>query len=281
MTADERPRPPHRSYSQFSTYVKCGEQYRLQRRTDAPERPAAWFIQGSAFHAAVEEYELSGRTLAPGAVLDIAEYAYDERVASERKRQPDLTEWMTGSPTKSAEADIAERRDRAIRGVQEYLEYAQRAPEGPWEYLPGQYAVELEVRLDLGDGLEVLMYVDQVVEWPDGQLTIRDFKTGARKESSGFPLQLAVAALGVEQQYGVPVRFGDYWYTSHRQRPYGPVDGFVDLERFTLDRVRAWFATMDRAEKAEIYLPNPGDNCRTCSVSQFCSAVGGARAGEF
>ena len=53
----------HRSVSQYTTYVQCGEAYRLERVAKAPQTPAAWFVQGTAVHAAVEAYELSYRAL--------------------------------------------------------------------------------------------------------------------------------------------------------------------------------------------------------------------------
>ena len=45
----------HRSFSQFSSWAKCGKAYQLERVLQAPQVPAWYFIGGSAFHAAVEE----------------------------------------------------------------------------------------------------------------------------------------------------------------------------------------------------------------------------------
>jgi hypothetical protein len=47
-----------------------------------------------------------------------------------------------------------------------------------------------------------------------------------------------------------------------------------DLARYTEGVVGSWFKQMDEAEKAGIYLPNPGDSCRTCGVQEFCLVVG-------
>lgn len=54
------------SFSSFSQYSRCGEQFRLKRidKVDVPERPASWTIFGNAYHKAVEEWELSDRELA-------------------------------------------------------------------------------------------------------------------------------------------------------------------------------------------------------------------------
>ena len=53
--------PKRRSVSQFSTYMSCGEQYRLSRVAQAPQRPAAWFAMGSAVHEVIEQWELWDR----------------------------------------------------------------------------------------------------------------------------------------------------------------------------------------------------------------------------
>jgi hypothetical protein len=45
---------PHISYSQFSTYVDCGEKFRLTRVIGIQEDPAYWFAGGTAVHTATE-----------------------------------------------------------------------------------------------------------------------------------------------------------------------------------------------------------------------------------
>lgn len=254
--------------------MKCGEQYRLQRRTPAPERPAAWFAQGTAFHGAVEAYERSGRELAPEDTLDLADTLYRAEIARLQEREPALWMWLTGPPGGTEERtqrDIEKRAVAVRTQVNGYLEYVEEAREVPWEYGPSEYAVEVEVRLHLPSGVQVLMYVDQIIEWPNGDLSIRDLKTGTRKEV--WPLQLAIAAHGVQQQFGVPVHFGDYWYA----KDFNP-SALYNLERFSLPLLDRWFARMDEAEKAGIFLPNPGDHCRVCPVADYCAATGGALA---
>src|SRR5699024_10728064 len=60
-TALPTPTTRRRSASQLMSYSQCSEMYRLQRRTDAPQRPAAWLFQGTAVHAAIELFEESRR----------------------------------------------------------------------------------------------------------------------------------------------------------------------------------------------------------------------------
>jgi hypothetical protein len=48
----------HRSFSSFSRWIRCGKSWQLERDLAAPSEPAWWFVGGSAFHAAVENYLL-------------------------------------------------------------------------------------------------------------------------------------------------------------------------------------------------------------------------------
>jgi len=49
----------HRSFSSFSSWVRCGKSWQLERDLQAPSEPAWWFVGGSAFHTAVERYLLA------------------------------------------------------------------------------------------------------------------------------------------------------------------------------------------------------------------------------
>ena len=47
---------PARSWSQLSTYRKCGKAYQLEKILRAPRRGAVWFSAGSAVHGSIEDY---------------------------------------------------------------------------------------------------------------------------------------------------------------------------------------------------------------------------------
>ena len=48
----------HRSFSSFSSWLRCGKAWQLERALQAPTEPAWWFVGGSAFHSAAEKYLL-------------------------------------------------------------------------------------------------------------------------------------------------------------------------------------------------------------------------------
>ena len=50
------PQVGHRSFSSFTSWVRCGKSWQLEREIKAPQSPAWYFVGGSAFHEAVEKY---------------------------------------------------------------------------------------------------------------------------------------------------------------------------------------------------------------------------------
>jgi hypothetical protein len=49
----------HRSFSAFTSWLRCGKAFQLEREMKAPSEPAWWFAGGSAFHSAAETYLLA------------------------------------------------------------------------------------------------------------------------------------------------------------------------------------------------------------------------------
>lgn len=247
----------HRSVSQVTGYAGCGERYRLERVARVPQRPAAWTIQGTAFHAAAEYWEHHGDD-----PLSTYYDTYDAGIAEARQAEPDLSRWMRGG-RKGTERDIADRREAGADQVRAYLRYAADAPFRIWRDPAGNRAIEYEFRVTLG-GVEVLGYIDQVLHWPDGAVTVRDFKTGAKEHNK--PFQLKVYAMALEQMWPVRVRYGDFWMAKDAS----PTP-FYDLDVYDSGEVHRQFADMDAAERAGLYIANPGGQCFACGVKDHCT----------
>jgi RecB family exonuclease len=180
--------------------------------------------------------------------------------------EPDLSKWLTGSKAISGFKDVGRRRDRGADQVRAYLEFSASNPFEIWHAAELGPAVELPFTIVLG-GVKVVGFIDQVLEAPDGSLWVRDIKTGSKLPDSA--LQLGVYAEAVEQLSGIRPRWGDYFMCKNN----APTKPF-DLSGYTSARLGRWFARLDRAVNAGVFIPNPGDACRTCSVSRFCDAVG-------
>jgi putative RecB family exonuclease len=58
----------HRSFSSFTSWLRCGKAWQLERGFQAPSEPAWWFVGGSAFHAAAEKYLLRQFDLSNGKI---------------------------------------------------------------------------------------------------------------------------------------------------------------------------------------------------------------------
>lgn len=263
---------PHRSVSQLTTYTQCGEAYRLERVAKAPQRPAAWFTHGSAFHNAIEEWEASGRTMTEDQAKEIGYGYYDDEIAKELEQNPDYTQWMTGG-SKKGENDIRDRREKMADQIGIYISYAE-AHADEWRIYPigpRGVAVELEFNIEFG-GVMVKGFIDQVREYRDGRLMPVDLKSGTKEPVSGF--QLAVYAQAINEYVGVLPTSGAFFMPKLRQNGSLVGDVYRDLspwDRPTLDRM---FSDFDKAERAGIYIPSPGDMCRVCGVADSCSIMG-------
>ncbi|MCG5459598.1 PD-(D/E)XK nuclease family protein [Micromonospora sp. PSH03] len=231
----------------------------------APQTPAAWFAQGSAFHDAAEMWERSLRDASERETVTLYEATYDRLIAEGLKREPDPNRWLTGGRVKGSD-DITRRKAKGADQIRAFLRYAHSAPERPLSLGGDEVAVEVEFRLNL-DGIEVLGYIDAVEEFPGGALLPRDYKTGTK--TPVWPFQLGVYGLAIEELFGVRPVWGDYYLAKN-----GKPDPPINLERFNRDRVTRWFHDMDEAVTAGLFLPAPGDGCRTCGVQTFCSARG-------
>ncbi|MEU8086373.1 PD-(D/E)XK nuclease family protein [Micromonospora sp. NPDC049101] len=255
----------HRSVSQLSTFSKCGEQYRLEKVARAPGRPAAWFHMGTAFHSAAEMWEKNFRQDFPGDIIDFYTAEYDRLIAADMEREPDLSRWMTGGRTR-AEDDIARRRVRGAEQVQGYMDYALADPGRVWTDQDGLPALETEFRLDL-DGVEVVGFIDCLWQYGTGEVGPRDWKTGTKLPD--WPLQLGVYRIAIQELFGFLPTWGDF-YMCKNNAPVAP----VDLTRFTHEWVTRQFHNLENGIQAGVFLPNPGDGCRTCGVAEHCTAVG-------
>ena len=216
-------------------------------------------------------WEASGRSIPEDAVVALYGEEYDRLIAQGRQVEPDVSRWMTGGRTKGAD-DIERRRGRGAGQLRAYLAYARTAPERVLAIGGGEVAAEVAFSLNLG-GVEVIGYIDEVIEWPNGEIGPRDLKTGSKRPD--WPFQLGVYRWAVHELFGVLPTWGDYYMAKD-----GKPDPPVDLRPFTRARLERWFRDMDRAVRTGLFLPNPGDQCRTCGVAAFCSARG-SRADEY
>ncbi|MEV2279296.1 PD-(D/E)XK nuclease family protein [Nocardiopsis sp. NPDC049922] len=253
----------HRSVSQLSTYANCSERYRLERVVRAPQRQAAWTIQGLAVHEGVEAYERSRRALSVRQTQEAYRERWDTEIAKARHVEPDIARWMRGG-RKAAERDINDRYQLGLDQVESYILDMQANPRMTIMDMPdGTPAIEVPFRFTIG-GVDVVGYIDQIVEDREtGTLMVRDLKTG---NEPAWPIQLVVYRLAMKDALDLDIRWGDF-YLSKKGGPTAP----IDLMKYDHSQVSYWFANLDAGIREEVFLPNPG-SCFACPVRPHCPA---------
>lgn len=202
------------------------------------------------------------------AVIDAFVETWETLIEKSMQKQPDLDAWMTGGRKKAAK-DIEDRYALGKEQIADYIEYAKVDPLKVWN-LPdtGEPASEVKIEEDFS-GVNVLGIVDLIMVDPDtGALLVRDIKTGTKLPVGSR--QLITYRWMINKRYGVDPLWGDYWMAKNG-KPTFP----AYLGNFTEKQVSAWYQMMDKAERDEIYIPNPGDHCRICDVARFCPDMGG------
>lgn len=251
-----------RSVSQLHRWLDCSEAYFLERmvKPKLPQRPAAWLALGTSFHESAAQWEISGRTLDFEALFfDL----YDRDISILKDDQPDESMWLKPFRSKVS-ADIDNRRSAGAKMVKHYIEDCQDAE---WKIaeIGGAPAVEIEFEIDLG-GVPVVGFVDRVLEWPDGTLTVRDDKTGNREKRT---YQLGVYTLAINELFDLDIRQAQYWYAKDR----GSSD-WVWTKRYTRSYLTDIFRTLDSSIDQRLFIPNPGDRCDLCTVRDYCREMG-------
>jgi len=261
---DPRSRPA-RSVSQLKQYEKCPYSYFLARIRNprAWRRPAAWLPQGSAVHAAIEAWERSGRSMSLEAAQAVFRVEYSREVASYTKITPNF-EWWSKSGPYGGKKDLARRFEIGMEQVEKYIRWATNHPyEVVWISPDGTPGIELGFDMDL-DGVMVRGFIDLIIVDEDGNLRVRDHKTG---NQPGDDFQLGVYGLALAETYGIEQpAIGDYWMGKPGKPTYP-----YDISEWTKDRVTEVFHELEENIQAGNFDPHPDvDRCKFCDVSDAC-----------
>lgn len=276
---DERlgTRLDHRSVSQVSSFAQCAEAYRLSRVARVPSRPAAWFIHGTAYHFAIEEFENSQRKLSKEVLESLFRDLYKEEIAKTQEQWPEEKDWLTGG-NKKAWNDVKDREEIGVWQVHDYVDFAE-ATKDEWRILPigdGKIATEVKFNITLG-GVEVVGYIDQIREFRTGELEVADLKTGSREPNSTMQLgvyrQVAFQNTGKLPATGVFVKAGRPATAKVDAKPTKDIRRTLD--EWTPEFLGSMFKDMNRMDQMGMFLPNPQDGCeRTCTVAEYCRVKG-------
>ena len=130
-----------------------------------------------------------------------------------------------------------------------------------WVAPDGNPAIELALNPVVA-GVTIKMIIDRVFE-VDGQLVICDLKTSQQTPTSN--LQLGFYKLGLEQTFGMEVKWGNYYMA----RANGTSE-MVDLSDYTYEKMEYLVTQFDKARQSGIFLPNTNSCQYMCGLTEYC-----------
>ena len=262
----------HLSYSSLTSWLDCGERFRLERVLNAPQSDAWWFLGGDSIHKASEEADLTGIT-DPAKGADLFDKYWDVALSKVDQSKPIKAGGRAtiANPNKEDGAWWAE---NGPRMVSDWISWRNDKVNEGWSFLTftddegiQRNGIEVPVTYNFDDTI-IKGYIDRVMVDPNGQVWVIDLKSGSRAPQSS--LQLGVYALGLSQQYGIHAPIGAYYMARK-----GDVGNAEVLTKYTPEVVGGWFSSAKRGIEQEIFIPKVSALCGSCSVRDFCKAVGG------
>jgi putative RecB family exonuclease len=178
--------------------------------------------------------------------LDLTNARVGGRATKANPNKEDQTFWQTAGP----------------RWVEGYIAWREANPDWKiWRAPDGNPGIELALNPVVA-GVPVKMIIDRVFE-VNGQLVICDLKTSQQTPSSS--LQLGFYKLGLEQTFGMEVKWGNYYMARGNS-----TSEMVDLSEYTYDKMEYLIKQFDTARKTGIFLPNT-NNCQyMCGLTEYC-----------
>lgn len=257
------------SYSSLTSWLDCGERFRLERVMGAPQQDAWWFIGGHTVHTATELLD-KGDERSPAAVF---RSVWNTAIQELHDKGVDIDTIKAGG-RKSAQWPNKENHHYWSQMgpvmVEGWVRWRDATLHKGWQFyvLPdGTPAVEVPVQIEFDDVL-VKGYIDRVFVTEDGEAVVVDLKSGSRTPDS--TLQLGVYALGMERNFGIKPTLGAYYMTRKVD-----IDGMNSLLHYTHDVVGKWFSNAKRGIEVQAFVPHVGPFCGSCGVAKYCKAMGG------
>jgi hypothetical protein len=168
------------------------------------------------------------------------------RATKANPNKEDVTFWQTAGP----------------KWVEGYIAWRKTNPDWKiWTAPDGNPAIELALTPVVND-VPVKMIIDRVFE-VNGELVIVDLKTSQNTPTSS--LQLGFYKLGLEQTFGIEVKWGTYYMSRGNN-----ISEMVDLSEYTYDKMEYLIMQFDAARKNAIFLPNTNSCQYMCGLTEYC-----------
>ena len=178
--------------------------------------------------------------------IDLTNARVGGRATKANPNKEDVNFWQTQGP----------------RWVDGYIAWRKTNPDWKiWTAPDGNPGIELALT-PVVNGVPVKMIIDRVFE-VNGELVIVDLKTSQNTPTSS--LQLGFYKLGLEQTFGVDVKWGTYYMSRGNN-----VSEMVDLSEYTYDKMEYLIMQFDAARKSAIFLPNTNSCQYMCGLTEYC-----------
>jgi hypothetical protein len=183
----------------------------------------------------------------------------------ESKGDIDLTNARVGGRATKAnpnKEDVTFWQNQGPKWVEAYIAWRKANPTWKiWTAPDGNQGIELALT-PVVNGVPVKMIIDRVFE-VNGELVIVDLKTSQNTPTSS--LQLGFYKLGLEQTFGIEVKWGTYYMSRGSN-----VSEMVDLSEYTYDKMEYLITQFDKARKNAIFLPNTNSCQYMCGLTEYC-----------
>lgn len=259
----------HLSYSRLSTYASCGKKYDLQYNQETERTPQGAFIGGICVHDAIEQAEVRGWVLDPENFADEGQACsyFRERFRHECNEAGGIEAIRWGGRKSKAypQGHDFDWWQAFGPGMLRRFHKLRLSDEEAGMKLHPVYGVERKVNATLPSGTMLTTRLDALVMvTPDGEAGIRDYKTG--QPWAGARYQNTIYAWAVLETLGIPVAWGELVYLA------GVSENAIrfPISEQAIATAMSWLAAAEDGIRKEVYVPNPGSFCSSCSVLGSC-----------
>jgi len=265
MTLEEKTGKNYISHSAMSTWLNCGWSFYLTRIQKIQENPSYWLVGGKSLHEGTEIYD----ALEPGAAFD-SRAVFEQRWAENYKLADNGMPFRAGGKKTTAYPNKEDARwwlDNGPKMLDFWVQFRETSGYTIYELPDGVKAVETELNTEVG-GVSMKGFLDRLMVSPEGELIVVDIKTSSKAPVTYT--QLGTYAILTEKTMGIRPVKGAYWMART-----GELTEPVELDHYTESRLATHVKGFKIAVDNNIFIPQPGFMCGTCSVNHACYAVKG------
>lgn len=265
MTLEEKTGKNYISHSAMSTWLNCGWSFYLTRIQKIQENPSYWLVGGKSLHEGTEIYD----ALEPGAPFD-SRAVFEQRWAENYKLADNGMPFRAGGKKSTAYPNKEDARwwlDNGPKMLDFWVQFRETSGYTIYELPGGVKAVETELNTEVG-GVNMKGFLDRLMVSPAGELIVVDIKTSSKAPVTYT--QLGTYAILTEKTMGIRPVKGAYWMART-----GELTEPVELDHYTENRLATHVKGFNIAVENNIFIPQPGFMCGTCSVNHACYAVKG------